>query len=126
MSLKRLMTATAMTTRHPAPDVDGKIGTRTTWLENVKITPVMLASASGQHYARQASGFDGTSVYQYETYTESHEHTEDSSTVTQLPDIRQSDLLTVDGLTYVVKRAAIDTPTTSFGKTLYLYLDLDS
>ncbi len=126
MSLKAMMTSTATTTRHPAPDMNGKIGARATWLEDVKVTPVMLASASGQHYARQASGFDGTSVYQYEAYTESHEHTEDSVTVTQLPDIRQSDLITIDGLTYVVKRAAIDTPTSSFGKTLYLYLDLDS
>lgn len=126
MSLDCFMTATATTKRRPAPDVNNKIGDRTTYLENVKITPVMLPGAKGEHNSNGIGGGMDNFVYEYEAYTESHAHTKSSSPVTELPDIEENDLITIDSVSYTVRRAAIDTATSAFGKTLYLYLSEDN
>lgn len=122
--LKHFMTATATTTRTPA--VSGiKVGDAVTHLENVKVTPVMLSSASGQHAIRQAIGLDGSAVQVFEAYTESHEHTDDSVTVTQVPDIREGDRIIIDGVTYNVRWSQRQTATTSYGQTLMIYMTED-
>lgn len=126
MPLKDFMTATASTYRRPVQDAKGKRGDHVLYLENVKVVPVMLPQASGQHNARQASGLDGTSVFSHGTYTESHEHDKEGAPVTEMPDIRASDLVVVNGITYSVKRAALEGITSMFGQTLYVYMDLDN
>jgi hypothetical protein len=40
-------------------------------------------------------GLEGSAVEKWETYTQSHEHTDSATTVTQVPDIRQGDQLIV-------------------------------
>lgn len=127
MPLSNFMTTTATTYRRPLPDATtGKRGNATIYLENVKITPVMLPSNARLFDARQAGGLDGTSVWNFETFTESHQHTKETVTITELPDIRQNDLITIDGIQYTVKRAAPEGITSSFGQTLNIYLDLDN
>lgn len=124
MTLSTFMTATATTTRPPAIS-GGKIGDPVTHLENVLVTPVMLSSATGQHNIRQAIGLEGSAVQVFECYTESHEHDDNSVTVTQMPDIKAGDRLAVGGVTYNVRWAEIQPATTSFAATLLLYLTED-
>lgn len=119
------MTETATTRRYNYDSTTGKSGSRVTYLENVKVTPVMLADQSGNN-AQQVNtvqGMPGVAYYHAETYTESHEHTKNSVTVTELPDIRENDEITIDSTVYIVRRAATDTLTSSFGQTLYVYLE---
>lgn len=124
MTLSQFMTATATTERHPAMS-GGKRSAPTTHLEDVSITPVMLPNAQGQHQIRAAIGLEGTAVQVFEIYTESHEHTDDSSTVDQMPDIEAGDRLVTSGITYVVRWAEQQPATTSFGATLLLYVTED-
>lgn len=122
MPLRHMMTTTASTTRNPAIS-GGKIGAPVTNLTNLKITPVMLPSATGQHAIRQLVGLDGTAVQVFEAYTESHTHTDSSVSVTQLPDIEAGDRLVVGSITYTVKWAEQQPATLAgFGVTLLLYL----
>lgn len=121
MSLKTFMTTTASTTRLPAK-ASSKIGDPVTHLQNVKITPLMLPSATGQHMIREITGFDGTFVQFWETYTESHQHTDGGVTVTQIPDIVIGDYLVVSGVTYRVQWAKQQPATSSFGATLLMYV----
>lgn len=125
MPLRNFMTATATTERAPAM-VSGKKGDPVTHLESVKIQPPMLPSAQGQHNIRQAIGLDGSAIQVFETYTESHSHTDDSVTVNQLPDIEEGDRLIEGGVTYVVKWAEPQAGTSSFGKTLMIYMIRDN
>jgi len=122
--LRKVMTDTAITKRTPAIS-SGKVADPVTHLEGVKITPVMLASARGLHSVRQAIGLEGSAVQVYEAYTESHEHTDDDTTVTQLPDIRNGDRLVTGGVTYNVRWAEQQAATLSYGATLLLYLTED-
>lgn len=124
MPLKDFMTTTATTKRLPAIS-GGKRGDPVTHLEDVSITPVMLASATGTHAIRQAIGIEGTAIQVFEIYTESHEHTDDSSTVTQLPDIVVGDRVITGGVTYNVRWAEPQAATSSFGQTLIIYLTKD-
>lgn len=124
MPLRHLMTTTASTTR-PAAMVNGKKGDPTSNLTNLKITAVMLSSASGQHAIRQAIGLDGTAVQIFETYSESHTHTDSSVSVTQMPDIEAGDRLVVGSVTYIVRWAEVQPATFSYGATLLLYLTED-
>lgn len=121
MPLRDFMTQTASTKRHPAK-ASGKIGAAVANLTNLLITPLMLPSASGQHAVRQVTGFEGTHVQFWETYTESHAHTDSGVSVTQLPDIVVGDILTVDSVNYVVEWTEAQPATTSFGKTLLIYV----
>lgn len=124
MTLSNMMTATATTTRLPLM-VSNKIGDPASNLSGVKITPVMLPSASGQHQVRQAIGLDGTAVQMFEAYTESHAHVDSTVPVTQMPDIVASDRLTVGGITYNVRWVEQQPATGSFGATLLMYLTED-
>ncbi|MEO0595070.1 MAG: hypothetical protein AAF126_03070 [Chloroflexota bacterium] len=127
MTLSAFMTTTATTKRRSDPAaVTGIIGDHVAYLSGVKVTPVMLPSAKGEHNAMGVSGFDGTSVYSFETFTESHAHTKDGISVTELPDIRANDLITIDGIEYTVKQARRETLTSAFGATLYIYLSEDN
>jgi hypothetical protein len=122
--LKTFMTATATTTRRTNPS-DGTFGAPSAHLAAVKITPVMLAGASGTHEIRRALGLEGTAVQLFEAYTEPHVHTDDSTSVNQLPDIAAGDRLTSDGTTYLVRWAESQPPTSTFARTLLLYLTED-
>ena len=122
--LKKMMTATATTTRFGAMS-SGKRGTLSTHLESLKLTPVMLSSAQGQHQIRQAIGLEGTAVQVFETYTEAHAHTDDSVSVNQMPDIRTDDRIVVGGITYAVRWVEQQPATTSYGATLLIYLTED-
>lgn len=126
--LRLMMTATATTERLPSPDGNNKIGARATWLEDVKVTPKMLNPEKGRtaQRATTVAGMSGVTVYVAETYTESHAHIKDGLPVTELPDIRENDLIIIDGESFIVRRAATDTYTSSFGNTLYIYLDEDN
>lgn len=122
MPLRDFMTTTASTTRHPAIS-GGKRSTPVTNLTNLKITPVMMSSNVGQHATRMAQGLPKAAVHRFETYTESHTHTDSGVSVTQLPDIREDDRLVVGSITYVVVEAEIQPATSGFGATLLIYLD---
>ena len=124
MTLSAMMTATATTTRHPARS-SGKIGNPVTHLESVSIVPIMLSSATGQHNIRQMIGLDGTGIQVFETYTESHTHTDDSVSVTQVPDIRAGDKLVTGGVTYHVYWCEQQPATSGFGATLLIYIAED-
>jgi hypothetical protein len=121
MPLVNFMTQTASTKRHPAM-ASGKIDAAVTNLTNLKICPLMLPSATGQHAIRELTGFNGANVQFWETYTESHDHTDSSVSVTQLPDIVQGDLLVVGSTTYVVEWIEQQPATSSFGATLLIYV----
>lgn len=121
MPLRDFMTQTASTKRHPAKE-GGKISAAVANLTNLLITPLMLPSASGQHAVRQVTGFEGTHVQFWETYTESHLHTDSGVAVTQLPDIVQGDFLVVSGVTYTVEWTEAQPATSGFGATLLLYV----
>lgn len=119
-----MMTTTASTSRQPAMS-GGKRGEPTTNLTNVLLTPPMLSDMKGDHAVRQAIGLEGTAEQLYEAYTESHTHTDSGVSVTQMPDIKAGDRLTVDGVTYNVKWAKVQGLTFGFGKTLMLYITED-
>ncbi len=119
-----MMTASATTTRPPAMSSD-KIGNPTTNLESVKITPVMLADANRNQQIRQAMGLDGTAIQVFEIYTQSHTHTDSSSSVTQLPDIIAGDRVVVGGITYNVRWAEQQPATMAFGATLLIFMTED-
>jgi hypothetical protein len=124
MPLNNFMTATASTLRHPAI-VSGKRGDPVTHLEAVKITPVMLADTKGVERITKAAGLEGSAVQIFEAYTESHSHTDDSSPVTQLPDIIAGDQLVIGSITYAVRWAEQQPATTSFGATLIVFVTED-
>lgn len=123
MPLKDFMTATATTARGTMSS--GKRGDPTTHLQNVSITPPMLPSATGQHAIKQMIGLEGSAIQVWETYTESHQHTDNSVTVTQIPDIQVDDQLTVSGITYYIHWVEANSATSSFGKTLLIYMSQD-
>lgn len=124
MTLLSMMTATATTERHPAMAA-GKRGAPTTHLEDVKITPVMLSDAMGMHRIRAAIGLDGTAVQVFEAYTQSHEHTDNDDTVTQMPDIIAGDRVVVGSVEYVVHWAEQQPAGASMPATLLLYMSED-
>jgi hypothetical protein len=121
MPLADMMTQSASTTRLPTK-ASGKIGAPVTNLTSLMIAPLMLPSATGQHMIRQLTGFDGSHVQFWETYTESHTHTDSSVSVTQMPDIVQGDFLVVSGVTYTVEWVEQQPATSSFGATLLIYV----
>lgn len=124
MPLRDMMTVTASTARAPAM-ASGKKGDPVTNLTNLLITPIMLSAMTGQHGLRQALGLEGTAVQLFETYTESHTHTDSSVSVTQMPDIEAGDRLVIGSITYNVRFAEIQPATYSFGATLLLYITED-
>lgn len=121
MPLRNFMTTTASTTRNPAKS-GGKVGAPATNLTNLKIMPLMLSDTRGLHQIRQAIGLQGTAVQLFETYTESHTHTDSSVSVTQLPDIVTGDRLVVGSITYEVLWCESQPATTSFPATLLIYV----
>ena len=123
MPLSNFMTATATTQR--ATLTNGKRGDAVTYLQSVKIAPIMLAPTRGMHAIRQAIGLDGTAVQVFETYTEAHTHTKNAASVIELPDIIAGDRLIIDGVTYNVRWAEAETATSGFGKTLIIYFTED-
>lgn len=124
MPLLHFMTETATTQRRTAPS-GGIVGSYATYLEALKVMPVQLPSATGQHDTMSVSGLDNF-TFEFVTYTESHAHTKSSNPVTELPDIRENDKITIDSIAYTVKRAATESLTSGYGKTLYIYLDRDN
>ena len=122
MPLRHMMTQTASTTRHPATTAGGKRSTPVANLTNLKITPIMLSGATGQHAIRMAIGLDGAAIQVYETYTEAHAHTDSSVSVNQMPDIKVDDRLIVAGITYGIRWCEIQPATTSFGATMLIYI----
>lgn len=126
MALRDMMTTTASTKRNAAMS-GGKIPkTPVENLTNLLITPVMLSDMTGNHGFRQALGLEGSSVQLFEAYTESHTHTDGGVSVTQMPDIKNKDLLVVSGVNYLVRFAQIQPATYNFGATLLLYFVQDA
>ena len=93
----RVATTTISTTRPPAVS-SGKRGDRVTNLESVKVVPLMPASEST--FTRAATR--SASLELWETFTQVHTHTDSSVSVTQIPDIRQGDVLVSGGVNYDV------------------------
>lgn len=121
MPLKNWMTITASTQRNPAI-VSGKSGEPVTHLTGVKIMPVMLPDSRRIDSVRKAVGLTGGVVQVFETYTESHDHIDGGTSVTQVPDILAGDMLIVGTKTYKVRTAEVNSVTSSFGETLILAL----
>jgi hypothetical protein len=92
-SFDRLASKTATTQRRKA---DGT-GLESN-LAQVKVLPLMPVSAETAEAFGLASPREAK-----ETYSRSHTHLDGGVQVTQLPDILESDRLTVDGLTYIVR-----------------------
>lgn len=126
MPLRHMMTTTASTTRNPAIS-GGKIGAPVTNLTGLKIAPLMLSNTQSQSalMVRQAIGLEGTLTQIWETYTESHAHTDSGTSVTQLPDIKTGDRLVIDSTTYTVRLADQQPATTSFPVTLIIFVTDD-
>ena len=124
MSLLSFMTASADTTRPPAMSSD-KIGDPVTNLESVKITPPQLPDFNREQRYRQMAGLDGTLVQIFECSTESHTHTDSSSSVTQMPDIIAGDRVVISSVTYNVLWAEQQPATGSFGATLLIIMSED-
>ena len=126
MPLRNFMTTTASTTRNPAIS-GGKIGAPAANLTNLKICPLMLSNSQSQSalMVRQAMGLEGTLTQIWETYTESHAHTDSSVSVTQMPDIRTGDRLVIGSTTYTVRLADQQPATTSFPATLIIFVTED-
>lgn len=122
MTLRLIMTTIVTTQRQIM--ASGKRGNPTTHLENVKITPVQLPSADGQHSIRKAIGME-SSIVVYETYTETHSHTDNSVTVNQVPDIQEGDRLIVGSDTYLVRFAEPQPPLLSVKASLRIVLTKD-
>jgi len=96
MAFSDLATSTVSTKRAGAV-VAGKRAAPVTHLENVSVFPIMPIDIGGRgDRVTTRSGLPGQAIEQWETYTENHEHTDDSVTVTQIPDIREGDIM-VDG-----------------------------
>lgn len=125
MPLSDFMTETASTTRNPPKDVNDMIGDPVTHLESVKVTTRMLPDSRRVEAIRKAVGIEGGVIQMFELYTESHEHTDDSVTVTQVPDIIAGDRVILDGVTYNVRTAEVESPTSSFGQTLIIVITED-
>ena len=124
MPLRDFMTTTASTSRNPAMS-SGKKGDPVANLTNLKICSVMLSNATSLHAVRQAIGLEGSAVQVFETYTESHAHTDSGTPVTQMPDIKTGDRLIVGSITYTVRWCETQPATSSFGATLLVYLTED-
>lgn len=124
MSLGLMMTATATTKRHPAIS-SNKRGDPVTNLESVNVTPVMSPSTRGQQAIRAGIGLEGTAIQIYEIYTQSHTHTDSSSSVTQMPDIVEGDTVTIDSVDYTVRWAEQQSATISMAAHLVIYITKD-
>lgn len=104
----RMATVSCSTKRNP--DVaDGKRGARATHLKDVSIVSLMPASTQTLRHP----AFQSLAVELWETFTHSHEHTDDGETVTQVPDIHQGDVLVVGGEDYYVQFVG-EWPATSY------------
>ncbi len=125
MPLRHWITQVASTKRHPAKS-GIKIGDPVNNLTNLYIHPLMLMDTRSALALQQARGLSGTLGQIWETYTESHTHTDSSVSVTQLPDIIAGDKLVVEGITYHVQWADLQAATSGFGKTLILYVFEDT
>ncbi len=119
MPLRNFMTQTASTTRNPTK-AGGKVGAPVTNLTLLKIMPLVIPDATSMHAIRREIGLEGTAVQVYETFTESHAHTDSGTPVTQMPDIAIGDRLIVDSITYTVQWVKQQSQTSSFGRTLLL------
>lgn len=122
MSFDALATSTISTTRRPAV-VDGVRGARATNLESVKVHPIMPFPSQRELEVKQRLGTTGQMVKMHQTFTETHEHTDSSSTVTQLPDIKEGDFI-VDGSVKYNVLAVRSWPATA-GMTAYLEITLE-
>lgn len=125
MSLRAMMTATASTKRAPAMS-GGKISkTFVANLSSVLVTYPNPPENKGQQRVMQAQGLEGSAIHEFECYTEAHTHTDSSVSVTQMPDILKGDIVTIDGINYLVKEVGLWGDTFGFGKTMYIYMDKD-
>lgn len=93
-----MATLTITTERNPAI-AGGKRGPRATHLQNVKVLPLMPATAA----TLANPVLQGTAVELWETYCGVHQHTDGAATVTQIPDIRQGDVIVSGGEDYLVR-----------------------
>lgn len=92
-----IATATISTTRPPAMS-GGKRGARVTNLTAVSVVPLMPASNT----TFQRAATQSASLELWETFTQVHTHTDSTVEVTQIPDIRQGDILVDNSIDYDV------------------------
>jgi hypothetical protein len=125
MTLRAFMTSTASTKRAPAMS-GGKISsTFVANLSGVLVTYPNPPENKGQQRVMQAQGLQGSAIHEFECFTESHTHTDSGVSVTQMPDILINDIVTIDNVNYLVKEVGVWGESSSFGKTMYIYMDKD-
>lgn len=88
------------------------------------VSPMLLDAQTAQGVSKLI-GLDSSSVQIFQCFSERHTHTDSATPVTQLPDIKASDTLTVGSIQYTVKWAEIWPSTISYGETLMMYLIKD-
>jgi hypothetical protein len=122
MSFDELATITVDTNRETIDGTTG-FGTRATHLEDVEMHPIMPIERRAEQEVRQRFGVEGQAVRILQTFTQVHTHTDDSASVTQLPDIDESDWI-VDGSDTYNVLAAKSWPATA-GMPAYLEIVLE-
>lgn len=104
--LSEMATATYSTKRSPAQS-SSKVGASVTNLESVKFLPIMplVIGQSGGIPQTGNEAVRGSVKDLWVTVAEYQEHTDSSTTVTQVPDIRPGDVLVVGSTDYFVRGA---------------------
>lgn len=118
------MTTSASTTRQAAAS-GGVSGDYAAKLTGFFVTYPNPPENRGGQRVMQAQGLEGAAIHEYECYTEAQSHTDSGSVVTTVPDIAESDKITIAGITYMVKETGLWGETSSFGVTRYIYMDKD-
>jgi len=101
MSLTKLADQTYSTKRPPAMS-SGKRAVPAANLTGVKCTAIMPMIGDSDKNALFSQ--DGLVVEMWETYAQYQTHTDSGSSVTQVPDIKEGDVLTVGSKDYYVRR----------------------
>jgi hypothetical protein len=100
--LTAMSTATYSTKRSPAA-VSAKGGASVTHLTGLASVPIMPTKDRDNTPLGVRDPLTGQVKELLETFIEYQEHVDDSVTVTQLPDIRDGDVLVANGINYKVR-----------------------
>jgi hypothetical protein len=122
--LTKMSTATYSTKRQPAAS-SGKGGvsaTHLTGLASVPIMPAQTAQASINPLGIK-DPLTGQMLELLETYIEYQEHVDSTVTVTQLPDIRENDVLVSGSTNYRIRRVSSWPATANLLAYLHIVLE---
>ena len=104
MSLSKLADQTYSTKRPPAMS-SGKRAVPAANLSGVKCTAIMpMVGDSDKNALSNRDPISGMMLELWETYTQYQTHTDSTVSVTQVPDIKEGDVLTVGSKDYYVRR----------------------